>query len=427
MGNNVSPYSGGDTPELTKGLNADTVDGCHVSTDVALSTSNNLIPTSGAAKSYIDTLIAGHSLVHNDIFYTKTETDYATDNADLLMKNYLINGAMEIVQRGTSFVSPGNGLLTLDRWLYYTSGTADATITQDTDVPETGGFQHSLKIDVTTVETPLAVNGLYGISQTIEGYFFKPLVGKDATLSFWVKGSKAGTHCVAFFSGMLDSTYIAEYTITDANTWEFKEINLTFDYSVGTWDYTNGAGLCILFVLASGTDFHGTAEEWTSTPTAHLATENQVNEVDSTANNFFITGVMLNEGEQTSSFRLAGGSFAGELELCRRYYETSYPVNVAPGSAYSADDEYNMKRAYGDSRFYHSAIQFAVSKRSEIYTITFYTPGGEQGKIRRVGVASIVFVSKIWCSTNQETQMFGEEDLVNGALYSFMWVCECEI
>ena len=52
----------------------------------------------------------------------------------------------------------------------------------------------------------------------------------------------------------------------------------------------------------------------------YVATSNQVNETDDTANNFWITGVMFNEGTVAMPFRRCGGDFAGELVRCQRYY-----------------------------------------------------------------------------------------------------------
>ena len=70
-------------------------------------------------------------------------------------KNKVINGAMEIAQRGTSFSSIGGATekYTLDRFKLQTNDLDQAvsTVSQDSSAPD--GFSKSLKIQCTTVET----------------------------------------------------------------------------------------------------------------------------------------------------------------------------------------------------------------------------------------------------------------------------------
>ena len=61
-------------------------------------------------------------------------------------KNLIINGAMKVAQRGTSFTNVANNALLLDRWKFKKDSTDQlvAGITQDSNAPS--GFQSSLKI-----------------------------------------------------------------------------------------------------------------------------------------------------------------------------------------------------------------------------------------------------------------------------------------
>ncbi len=206
----------------------------------------------------------------------------------------IINGSMLLAQRGTSFAAVANTDYTIDRYQYAKAGTMVHTISQDTDVPATSVSQTSLKLDCTTADASIAAGDLTIIYQKIEGYNFAPYVGQSATVSFWVKSAKTGIHCVSFTNSGTDRSMVKEYTVNIADTWEYKTINVTFDYTGGTWDYTNGIGIYVYFTLSAGSTWHTTKDVWQTGQ--FLATSNQVNVCDNTANNFLITDVVMNKG-----------------------------------------------------------------------------------------------------------------------------------
>jgi len=294
-------------------------------------------------------------------------------------RNVIINGAMEIAQRGTSFASVASASYCLDRWKYYKSGDAVITITQDSDVPTTAQagctFAKSLKIDCTTADPTMGAGDYSYIQQAVEGYNFRPLVGQTATLSFWVKAVKTGTYCVCLYSAAGDQNYIVEYTINQASTWEKKSITLTFDYSGGTWNYTNGIGVAVAFILMMGSTYHGTAETWTES--GKYSTSNQVNGLDSTDNNFWLTGVQLEAGEVATPFEFR--SFGEELLLCERYFQKSYELTTAPGTATNNGMAY-VQAPTTTVTFW---VQLRPRMRDDPGTVTAYSPGtGTSAKFR---------------------------------------------
>lgn len=249
------------------------------------------------------------------------------------IKNYLINGDMRIAQRGTSFtLNPGDTTFPVDRNQCAASGgaVAVATISQDTDVPSAAQagylFQNSLKYDVTTANASAqtGTNFVWGAQQRIEGSNWANLAQKPFTLSFWVKAVKTGIYCVAFRNGGLDRSYVAEYTINGSNTWEYKTITVAASPSAGTWNYSNGNGLFVTWVLAAGPGLQGVANTWQAGNVA--STSNQVNGVDNVANNFWVTGIMLNEGPLALPFKLySDNSIETELMACQRYHWQEIP------------------------------------------------------------------------------------------------------
>ena len=241
-------------------------------------------------------------------------------------RNIIINGDMQISQRGTSFSDP-NGF-TLDRWRYVKNGISGVVaITQDTDTPSGQGFSKSLKIAVTTADTSIETSEFGILTYLIEGQHLQHLKygtsnAKKITVSFWVKSNKTGTYCVA--AQKIDATrydYVIEYTINSANTWEKKTITITPDSNIqasgGVIDNDNGLGLALAFPLADAANRQGTNNTWNSSFPA-TSTSNQVNFLDSTSNYINITGVQLEVGENVTPFEHR--PYDVELARCQRYF-----------------------------------------------------------------------------------------------------------
>jgi hypothetical protein len=250
------------------------------------------------------------------------------------MRNKIINGKAELAQRGTSFAAVADGAYTLDRWRFGNTSAAVVTISQQSDVPADNEFQNSLRVAVTTADATIAAGDTCFISQRIEGYNVRDLIGRTFTLRFRVRSSKTGVHCIAFRNSGLNRSYVAEYTVSAANTWESKTITLTGGLiTAGTWDWTNGTGLEVCFVLAAGSTFQTTAGAWQTGN--FLDTANQVNCLDTIGNIFAITGVQLEPGGVAAPFEHR--PIGVELYLCYRYFQslpnftfvtTSEPANV---------------------------------------------------------------------------------------------------
>jgi len=239
-------------------------------------------------------------------------------NSQIGRKNIIINGAMLVAQRGTSFSSIADNAYSLDRWLYYENGDSVSDASQSTDTPN-NNFKNSLKLDVQTADTSVATGDLTCFLQKIEGQNVYQLGwgtadAETVTLSFWVKSTKTGIHSGAFKNSAQDRSYVFEYTVNVSNTWEYKTITVAGDTS-GTWLTTNGIGVQVTFALMAGTDFTKTAGSWGSGN--NYGSDNQVNVMDSASNEWYITGIQLEVGSVATPFEHR--SFGEELALCRRY------------------------------------------------------------------------------------------------------------
>jgi hypothetical protein len=260
-------------------------------------------------------------------------------------KNKIINGAMMISQRGTSFsglTDGNNGSYSLDRWTWSETGTSTGiqTLSQDTTSPPTG-FINSLKVLTTTAHAVGSGNG-YSIGQWIEGLNVADLgwgtaAASTVTVSFWVKSSLTGTFAGGFGNSEFDRSYVFNYTISAANTWEKKTVTIPGPTS-GTFPTDNGRSFRLIFDLGAGSTYQtGTTNAWIS---ANAYSTSGAQSVVGTLNaTFNITGVQLEKGTTASSFEFR--SYGKELMLCQRYYqrfENSSDVtdSVATGTVWTS-------------------------------------------------------------------------------------------
>ena len=246
-------------------------------------------------------------------------------------KNMVINGAMEVFQRATAATAAAGGYETADRFIMGETSGGAYTTERSTDHPTSSGY--SLKAQVTTADTSLSAAHYAYIFQKIEAQNLQHLAygtssAKTLTLSFFVKSNKTGTYTVNLYKP--DGTgyiFVQEYTINSADTWEKKTITISptagstsfITASAGAIANDNGSGLEVGFSLAWGSNYTGgTSGSWSSN-TNHYATTNQVNWLDSTSNNFYLTQIQLEVGDQGTPFEHPR-SYGDELQRCKRYF-----------------------------------------------------------------------------------------------------------
>jgi hypothetical protein len=176
------------------------------------------------------------------------------------------------------------------------------------------------KITVTTAESSVDAGDYAGFLIRIEGYDFQAFVGKTATLSFWVRSSVTGTYTVTFRNAARDRTLLKEYTINQADTWEYKTLTLTFDYTGGTWTYTNTNSLDVGWMMLAGSTYQtSTTDSWVSGN--YLVSTNQVNAGATIGNTFQVAQCQLELGATASSFEKLPVALLEEVG--QRYYFTT--------------------------------------------------------------------------------------------------------
>ena len=294
-------------------------------------------------------------------------------------RNLIINGAMQVAQRGTSATTvSGAGVYnTLDRWKLWEATTGNFTTEQSSEAPD--GFGSSIKCAVTTAETDLTTDRYACIGNIIEGQDLQHLgygtsFAKNLTLSFWVRSSKTGTYSICLDKeNSTTYKYVKEYTILSADTWEKKTITIEPDSNIqasgGAINNDNGKGFRLFFSFAWGSNYN-TATDNTWNNSSQFTTTNQVNWMDSTSNDFYLTGVQLEVGSVATPFEHR--SYGEELARCQRYYCHSYREGFYPGDNSSPTP---IGETSPGSNSFHSLGQFYFPTQMRTTpTITIYNP-----------------------------------------------------
>lgn len=350
----------------------------------------------------------------------------SNSNIGVGRKNYIINGDFRLWQRGIDSGSIASATKTYipDRFHIYHSSDGLMRFTQSQSAPtvlESGHyFSDSAYILVPTADASIGASQYSYMGYTVEGYDFRHLVASEfITLSFWVRSSVTGTYCVKFGNSGADRSYIAEYVVNTASTWEKKIITIPMNFSGGTWNYTNGSGLLILWVLASGSTFHTTANIWATGN--YLSTSNQVNFMSSTSNEIRFNGIQLECGPNGTDFEMR--HISEELSLAQRYYEKSYNLSVNPGTV--ANEGILVFTAPATGTFYLNA-PFKTTKRvSGLATVKFYSPTtGVADKARDTTGGGDVTVTNDYFAENF---LLGHITATADRVYSYQWAASAEL
>jgi len=249
-------------------------------------------------------------------------------------RNIIINGAMNIAQRGTSSTTSGYG--SVDRFQVAFSNTDEALTQSQVDVaagttPYTEGFRKALR----------ATNGnqTSGAGAGDQVFLIHKLEARDIatsgwnytdsnsfiTLSFWVKSSVAQNfHGYLLAHDGTQQKYPYETGSLSANTWTkvTKTIpgnsNLQFDTDTET--NATSVGLHIILNPYLGTNYtdSGVSLNAWSAYASGTRTPDQTSTWYTTNDaTFEMTGFQLEVGSHSTDFEFK--SFGQELALCERY------------------------------------------------------------------------------------------------------------
>ena len=251
---------------------------------------------------------------------------------DFGLKNRIINGAMVIDQRnaGASVTVPtAVTTYSMDRFFTYSSAASKFSFQQNAGsvTPPTGFINYLGCTSLSAYSLGASDNFLFG--QYIEGFNvadldFGKATAKTVTLSFWARSSLTGTFGGSLVNSASNRSFVFTYTISTANTWEYKTITIAGDAS-GTWLTDNNTGIAVVFSIGSGSTFSTTAGSWVAGNFLNATGATSV--VGTNGATFYITGVQLEKGSTATSFDYR--PYGTELQLCQRYFASTFSQGTA--------------------------------------------------------------------------------------------------
>jgi hypothetical protein len=266
------------------------------------------------------------------------------------LKNRIINGDMVIDQRNAgASVTPANGAYTIDRWYVAQTATASRFSVQQNAgaVTRPAGFTNYLGATSLSAYS-VAATDQYALRQMIEGFNVADLSYGTAsaatiTLSFWVRSSLTGTFGGSFYNQANDKSYVFSYTISAANTWEYKTITVPGDTATALAT-NNSASLLLNLSIGYGSTFSRSfTGTWVSGFFGSVTGATSV--VGTNGATFYVTGVQLERNTTATPFEWL--PYSTELALCQRYF---YVIrNNVAGVQYNVITlgAFNTTRAFG--------------------------------------------------------------------------------
>jgi len=300
-------------------------------------------------------------------------------------KNLIINGAMQVAQRGTS--STAVGYKTVDRIYGGYAGTDEApTFTQTdigtSDAPYLLGFRKSFKIQNGNQTSGAGAADELFMTYNIEaqdlaqsGWDYTSS-SSNITLSFWVKSSVAQQFQVnmrLYPASGDQKEFCFEYT-PSANTW--TKVTKTIPGASGNvLRNTNELGMFIQFPQFYGTNYTANTrafDTWETKNNAQNYKDYATTWYTTNDATWEITGLQLEVGSVATDFEFM--SYGDDLLKCQRYYEHSYNTGVGVGASSNVGGYYQNLNSdpSGNAAW---TLEYKVQKRA-VPSLTFYADDG---------------------------------------------------
>ena len=298
-------------------------------------------------------------------------------------RNIIINGAMMVAQRGISTTT--SNAYTLDRFHQEFGGTDEAPTYSQVNVssgtsPYAEGFRKALRITNGNQTSGTQANDYIQLDYRPEaqdiansGWNYTS-ASSFMTLSFWIKSSVAHNFQLSLRTtdGTSQSFQFRTGTLT-ADTWT-KVVKTIPGNSNLQFDNNNGIGMYMFLFPYIGTAYtsnSNTLDAWQASTGASYGVPDGTTFWTTNDATMDITGIQFEVGSQATPFE--HHSFGEELELCKRYYQQSYPYGLAyPGqTSYTNGNEVFH---IDDGNIQRYMVRLHKTMRGASSTVTIYNP-----------------------------------------------------
>ena len=254
-------------------------------------------------------------------------------------KNLIINGAMQVAQRGTS--STSNLYATVDRFRFAYAGVDENPTNAQVDVasgttPYTLGFRKALKVTNGNQTSGAGGADRIAFEYRIEGQDIAgsgwnyTSASSNITLSFWIKSSVAQTFY--FYLQTVDGTdqiYSMSTGALSADTWTKVTKTIPGNSNIQI-DNDNTLGLLLQFMYYTGTDYTDNSQSlntWGAYSSASRSPDQTSTWYTTNDSTLEITGLQLEVGDTATDFEHR--TFGEELAKCQRYFYSAMNANGA--------------------------------------------------------------------------------------------------
>jgi hypothetical protein len=236
-------------------------------------------------------------------------------NGDHIISEENLDAAVTGITGTTTYIT--------DQWVIAANGAVVVTGQRITTTPPSG-IKYAMRTTITTVDSSIASGDYLYVYTPIEGERLRKLgwggTGAiPATYGMWVRCSITGTFGVSILNVAGTRSWVDTFTISNANTWEFKCFTVPGEVS-GAWVNDNTLAAVVRICLSAGSTFQGSAGTWNTSNI--MTTSAQTNFSGTNAATFDFTGFFLLPGAdmlESDQAALIMRNRQQELPLCQRH------------------------------------------------------------------------------------------------------------
>ncbi|WMJ71316.1 hypothetical protein [Stenotrophomonas sp. 24(2023)] len=327
----------------------------------------------GSVTTIVDTVSELKNEIEQDVARAKADVQAAIGtipaavdlaiNGRIPGRNRLINGNFDFWQRGITGSTAGGEVYVADRWAGAALGCTHQ-VNRGANLPDGGAQPESTRFWNSIVSGTTSTSSAY-VAQKVEGV--TTLSGTAATLSGFVYGSsgtKIGARLIQHFGtgGSPSAPVSIELGTVDVrpDRWTYFQFTVQLP-SVKNKTLGSNAGSHFLWVVID------------------LCADGYGGAIRGQNGNFGLAMVQLEAGSKATGFELR--PLGMELDLCQRYFNKSYPLDIAPGTANDAGRIGIGFQQGATPSFCAYPIRFPVSMRATP-TVTIYSAvSGVAGKV----------------------------------------------
>ena len=342
------------------------LDGSAANTDVGFFINTEIGTTETPPEGFVNTSSIAADAVDNTKIADEAIKleNLAEETTDTTNRNVIINGAMNVQQRGDATGLGASNVYVIDRFEIDPSSAARYSASQ-ADITDLPGFTHALKLDCTTVDSSVAAGDLVMLRTTLEGqdvqHFKKGTSeAKGWVLSYYAKVDAATpkTGCAELVDSQNTRHVNANFTAT--NTWQ-RFVHYFPADTTGTLDNDNSDTIRLIWWLLAGSTYAGGSiqSSWASQSNSNRAAGTD-NFFDSTDNNFYLTGIQLEAGDTLTAFEKEPPEKT--LLKCQRYF---YKPKAVGGATSENSSMGRLNAPAGNLNDFSGCIAFPVTMRAD--------------------------------------------------------------